>query len=76
MKAILYSTGCPRCKTLKTLLDKDGVKYEVISDVDYMTSLGIESVPVLEYEGKRYSFIEAIKSIGDILDKQKVGDVT
>lgn len=75
MKAILYSTGCPRCKTLKTLLDKDGVKYEVISDVDYMTSLGIESVPVLEYEGKRYSFIEAIKSIGDILDKQKVGDV-
>ena len=77
MKAILYSTGCPRCVTLKRVLDRDGVDYEVVSDIEQMKSLGIESVPVLEYEGKQYSFLEAIKNMGNILEQQrkKVGDI-
>lgn len=74
MKAILYSTGCPRCVTLKRVLDRDGVDYEVVSDIEQMKSLGIESVPVLKYGDKQYSFLEAIKSIGDILEQQKAGD--
>lgn len=74
MKAVLYSTGCPRCKTLKTLLDREGVQYEEVSDIDKMESLGIMTVPVLEFEGKTYSFLEAIQSIGNISKKQKEGE--
>lgn len=74
MKAILYSTGCPRCVTLKRVLDREGVDYEVISDIEQMKSLDIQSVPVLEYGGKRYSFLEALKSIGNILEQQKEGE--
>lgn len=74
MKAVLYSTGCPRCKTLKTLLDREGVQYEEVSDIDKMESLGIMTVPVLEFGGKTYSFLEAVQSIGNISKKQKEGE--
>lgn len=74
MKAVLYSTGCPRCKTLKTLLDREGVQYEEVSDIDKIESLGIMTVPVLEFEGKTYSFLEAIQCIGNISKKQKEGE--
>ena len=52
----LYSTGCPKCKVLKSKLDSKGIEYNVISDIDIMTSKGIDTVPVLEVNGEMLNF--------------------
>ena len=56
MTIILYSTDCPKCKVLKSKLDSKGIEYNVISDVDIMTSKGIDTVPVLEINGEMMNF--------------------
>lgn len=68
MNVILYSTGCPRCKILKSKLDKKGITYSVVDDVDKMLNMGMTVVPVLEVDGVRMSFKEAINWINN--DKQ------
>lgn len=55
-KAILYSTGCPRCEILKKKLDAKGVPYTENRSTDDMEALGIEQVPVL---GVLHAFAEA-----------------
>lgn len=67
MKAVLYSTGCPRCEILKKKLDSEGVEYEVCEDVEVMKSLGIMSVPVLKVGEKTFNFSEAIQGMKEIL---------
>ena len=68
MNVILYSTNCPRCKILKSKLDKKGITYSVVDDVDKMLNMGMTVVPVLEVDGVRMSFKEAINWINN--DKQ------
>ena len=68
MNVVLYSTGCPRCKILKSKLDKKGITYSVVDDVDKMLSMGMVVVPVLEVDGVRMNFKEAINWINN--DKQ------
>lgn len=58
---ILYSTGCPKCKELKALLDKRGVKYSENNSVDEMLALGFTKVPVLSVDGVNMDFSEAQK---------------
>lgn len=55
-KAILFSTGCPKCEILKKKLDAKGIPYTENRSVDDMTALGIEQVPVL---GVLHTFAEA-----------------
>lgn len=55
----LYSTGCPRCNVLVQKLDSKGIEYDVVNDVDIMTEKGIETVPVLEVDGRLMQFKEA-----------------
>ena len=65
MNVVMYSTGCPKCKILKKKLDEKKVVYEEETDVEKMKSKGIERVPVLEVEGKLFSYSEAVKLIND-----------
>lgn len=60
MNVILYSTNCPRCKILKSKLDDKRVIYSIVNDVDKMLSMGMTVVPVLEVDGVRMNFKEAI----------------
>lgn len=55
----LYTTHCPKCKVLETKLAKKGIEYQENTDIDYMTSLGIMSVPVLEVDGELLDFVKA-----------------
>jgi len=59
----LYSTGCPMCMALKKMLDDKGITYSVENDVEKMKSLGIQHVPVLEKDGKQYSYPEAVRAV-------------
>ncbi len=65
MKIKLYSTGCPRCKVLKSKLDNKNIRYDIVSNVDTMTSKGIESVPVLEIDNTILDFKEAISWVNE-----------
>lgn len=54
MNIILYkSLTCPQCKVIQAKLDKKGIAYEMITDVDVMTARGIKGIPVLEVDGER-----------------------
>ena len=60
-KVILYTIGCPRCKTLERKLAEAGIAFEPFTDVDEMLKMGMEMVPVLEVEGRKMEFSEAMK---------------
>lgn len=62
---ILYSTGCPKCNVLKKKLDNSGVKYIEVTDIDIMTELGIDAIPVLKVNGELLSYMEAVKCINE-----------
>ena len=65
MSVVMYSTGCPKCKILKKKLDEKKVVYEEETDVEKMKSKGIYRVPVLEVDGKLFSYSEAVKLVND-----------
>lgn len=60
MKLVLYSTGCPMCKVLKTKLAATNLPYTEINDQEEMIAKGFKSVPVLEVDGKPLTFKEAV----------------
>ena len=47
MSIILYSTGCPKCKVLKSKLEEKNIEFVENNSVEEMTGLGITQVPVL-----------------------------
>ena len=52
-KIILYTSDtCHRCKIVKELFDIHSVEYEEVSDRNLILSMDVESVPVLEVDGK------------------------
>lgn len=57
---VLYSTGCPKCDVLKKKLDTKNITYRENRSVDDMLRIGISEVPVLEVNGNRMSFKEAV----------------
>lgn len=56
-----YSTNCPKCKVLRTKLDKNNIQYIVNENIDKMIQLGIQSVPALQIDGAILDFGQAIK---------------
>ena len=67
---ILYSTGCSRCKTLEMKMNKAGVSYTVIDDLDEIVEAGIQTVPVLYYKGRYLSFSEAMDLMNDLIKEK------
>lgn len=61
VKVILYEHGCPRCKVLKMKLDKSGVEYETVNDIEVMKAKGFVDAPKLEVAGEIYGFKEAVE---------------
>lgn len=60
-KVILYEHGCPNCRVLKMKLDKSGIEYETVNDVEVMKAKGFQSAPKLEVDGTVMDFKEAIE---------------
>ena len=66
MEVILYSTGCPKCRVLKTKLDKKNINYIENNDVEEMLELGFDFLPVLKVDNDIMNFTEA----NDWINKQ------
>lgn len=65
-KVVLYSTGCPMCKILKTKLDQKNIEYQVCENVDIMMEKGFQTVPMLEIDDKLYNFREAVTWVNNL----------
>lgn len=62
----LYSTGCPKCKVLKSKLDSKQIDYTIIEDIEVMKNKGFNSLPVLEVDGTMYEFREAVNYVNNL----------
>ena len=51
----LYSTHCPMCKQVETMLNQKHINYTVVDDTKEMTEKGFTKAPVLEVDGVIYS---------------------
>ena len=60
MDIVLYSTGCPRCQLLEKVLDEKNVAYTKETSVDKMIAMGFSQVPILEVDGKRMDYQDAV----------------
>lgn len=60
MSITLYSTGCPKCKVLKSKLEAKNVEFVENNSVEEMTELGITQVPVLSVGGVLMDFKQAV----------------
>lgn len=58
---VLYSTGCPACKTLKLMLDKAGIEYTENNNTEEMLALGFTQIPVLSVGGVNMPYDDAKK---------------
>ena len=65
MKVTLYSIGCNNCNVLKSKLQQAGIEFEEVTDKEYMISLGLDSMPVLEVDGQRMEYPEAIRWVNN-----------
>lgn len=65
MNIILYTTGCPLCKRLESMLDDANINYSTVTDVSIMADKGFMSAPMLEVEGKAMTYAEAKLWIGE-----------
>ena len=68
MKIKLYSTNCPKCKVLETLLKRDNLEYSVTTDIKPLIEEGISSAPVLEI---KLTFDEARKYLASVHNEKK-----
>lgn len=61
MEVILYkSTTCPQCKVAKMKLEKKGISFTEVMDMDIITARGVEGIPTLEVEGELIYPLSAI----------------
>lgn len=59
----VFSTGCVNCRSLMAELDKNAIKYNIVSDVNKMLALGFDEIPMVDIDGHIMNRREAIKWI-------------
>lgn len=57
----LYSNGCPMCNLLKLKLKEARIEFDICSDVDVMTNMGMTKVPMLKVNDKLFDLDEALE---------------
>lgn len=56
----LYSTHCSQCIMLESLLKKQKVDFELVNTTpEKIKEMGFSSVPILEVDGKFFTFTDA-----------------
>lgn len=57
----LYTTGCPKCTVLETVLKQAGVQFVKSTDVRRVIDAGLRTAPVLEVDGCMMEFETAVE---------------
>jgi glutaredoxin len=66
LKVIIYTTNCPQCKVLESLLKRSNIEFETCEDVDVMISKGMRSAPNLEVDGTIMNYQQALRWINEV----------
>ena len=61
----LYTIDCPKCKILEKKLNNAGIEYSACKDRFIIKSKGMDLMPVLEVDGKRMGFKEAVDWVNE-----------
>ena len=61
MNVVLYSTGCPMCRSLEARLMAKKIIYEKETDMKVMEEKEFMAVPMLEVDGKIMNYAAAIE---------------
>lgn len=56
-----YSTNCPRCAVLEKKLREADIPFTSEHDCSSLPALGFDSAPVLDVDGRKMNFTEAIQ---------------
>ena len=64
MKLVLYTTHCPKCKVIESKLNAKKIEFDIVDNKSIL--LKMVSVPVLEADGKKMSFLEANKYVNSL----------
>ena len=59
MVKIYTSPVCPKCRVIKTKMERKGIPFEETEDITPLESLGIKNLPQLEVDGVLMDFAEA-----------------
>lgn len=63
----LYTIGCPQCLVLKNKLDKAGLTYTKIEDIEQIQAAGYNAVPVLVVDNEVMDFVTANKWLNGVI---------
>lgn len=61
----LYTIDCPKCKILEKKLNDAGIAYFICKDRNEIAAKGMDLMPVLEIDGERMGFKEAIDWVNE-----------
>lgn len=64
---ILYTIGCPQCLVLENKLDKAGLTYTKIEDIEQIQAAGYNAVPVLVVDNEVMNFVTANKWLNGVI---------
>ena len=62
----LYTNHCRKCEILTAKLNEKNISYEIEDDVEKLQALGFDFMPVLEVDGERLEYGEAVKYVNSI----------
>lgn len=62
-EVILYTTNCPKCTVLKSLMDKKDIQYKTVQDINIMIGKGFAHIPMLDVDGVIMGYAESYKWI-------------
>ena len=55
MNVVLYHQhGCGMCRAIEMMLNKKGIEYESVTDIDEMMRRGVTSTPTMDVDGERF----------------------
>lgn len=62
----LYTNHCRKCEILTAKLKEKNVSFEVEDNEETLASLGLDFMPVLEVDGKRLLYLDAVTYVNSL----------
>ena len=69
MDIVLYTTDCPQCRVLESLLTSKGLQHQLVTDFIEINRVaaaaGLSSVPIMKLDGMIMSYPQAIRWVNE-----------
>ena len=66
MSINFYTIHCPKCDVLEKKLNNKNIAYNLITDTGVMQQKGLDTMPMLEIDGKMMAFGDAVRWINEL----------